>query len=327
MEDLITIIVPVYNVEKYIKKCIDSILHQTYKNLEIILVDDESPDNCGTICDEYTQKDYRVRVIHKKNGGLSDARNIGLKIANGKYIGFIDSDDYIKRNMIQDLYNLLKEKNADISICAYELLNEDEKPKANKSGKIYSFDSIEAIRELLMSKLITSHCWNKLYKKELWENIEFPIGRKFEDIAVMHLIFEKAKRIVYKDEIGYYYIKRNNSIMKNVNESLVNDLRAMSIARENYIKKNVIQNNKYAEISEVKRIKMCYDYIILGKLEKLYNSTEYIKDYKKLKKYMRKYKFKAINTQISFRKKVELCVLYLNRNLYKLIVSILGRNR
>lgn len=327
MEDLITIIVPIYNVEKYIKKCIDSILCQTYKNIEIILVDDESSDNCGVICDEYAQRDNRIRVIHKKNGGQSDARNVGLKIANGKYIGFIDSDDYIKQDMIQNLYNLMKEKNADITICAYELLNENEKPKDNKSGEIYSFNSIDAVQELLKSKLITSHCWNKLYKKELWENIEFPIGRKFEDIAVMHLVFEKANKIVYKDEIGYYYIKRNNSTMKNINESLVNDLREMSIEREEHIKKYITQNSKYAEMSEVKRIKMCYDYIILGNLEELYNSTKYIEDYKKLKKYMKKYKLEVINTQISFRKKIELCVLYLNRNLYKLIVSILGRNR
>lgn len=327
MKDLISIIVPVYNVEEYLEKCIDSILNQTYKNLEIILIDDGSSDNSANICDQYEKKDSRVKVIHKKNSGMSDARNTGMKIANGEYIGFVDSDDYIKQDMIENLYNLLKKNKADISICAYELLDKNKKPSAKLNGKIYSFNNIDAIQELLKSKLITSHCWNKLYKKQLWETIQFPIGRKFEDMAVMHLVFEKAKKIVYKNEIGYYYIKRSNSIMKSISDTLVNDLREMSILREDYIKKNIVENEKYAEISEIKRIKMCYDYIILGQLDKLYDSTEYIDDYKKFRKYMKKYRFEAINTQINFRKKIELCILYLNRDLYKLIVSILARNR
>ncbi len=327
MEDLISIIVPIYNVEEYLEKCVDSILNQTYKNLEIILVNDGSSDDSINICNRYEKEDSRVKVIHKQNGGMSDARNTGMKIASGKYIGFVDSDDYIKEDMIENLYNLLQKNNADISICAYELLDKNKTPSVKLNGEVYSFNNIDAIQELLKSKFITSHCWNKLYKKQLWENVQFPIGRKFEDMAVMHLVFEKAEKIVYKNEIEYYYIKRSNSIMKSISDKLVNDLREMSILREEYIKKNIAQNEKYAEISEIKRIKMCYDYIILGKLDNLYNSKEYIEDYKKFKKYMKKYRFEAINTQINFRKKIELCVLYLNREIYKGIVSILVRNR
>lgn len=118
-EDLISIIVPVYKVENYLSKCLDSMICQTYKNIEIILVDDGSPDNSGKICDDYAKKDSRIKVIHKENGGLSDARNAGLKIATGKYIGFVDSDDYISVEMYEKLYNQAKKEDADIACCNY----------------------------------------------------------------------------------------------------------------------------------------------------------------------------------------------------------------
>ncbi|MBR1540013.1 MAG: glycosyltransferase [Clostridia bacterium] len=124
-EELISIIVPVYKVEKYLDKCINSIVSQTYKNLEVILVDDGSPDSCGKMCDEWTQKDTRIKVIHKENGGLSDARNFGLDCAKGKYIQFVDSDDYIEKDMIEFLYKNLKENNADISICSNYMVDEE----------------------------------------------------------------------------------------------------------------------------------------------------------------------------------------------------------
>ena len=125
MEELISVVVPVYNVEKYIDKCINSIINQTYKNLEIILVDDGSPDNCGNICDEYAKKDNRIIVIHKENGGLSDARNTGIEVSKGKYITFIDSDDYISDNYVSFLYNLIIEYKADISIGKHYVLYEN----------------------------------------------------------------------------------------------------------------------------------------------------------------------------------------------------------
>lgn len=327
MQELISIIVPVYNVEKYLNKCVDSILDQTYTNFELILIDDGSPDNCGKICDEYSKKDKRVRVIHKENKGLSDSRNIGMMNAKGKYINFVDSDDYLNKNMIKDLYNLLIKNNADISICAYELLNENEKPKLKLNGKEHIFSSSEAIQELLMSKILTSHCWNKLYKRELWKEIQFPVGKKFEDIAVMHLVFEKARKIVYKNKVEYYYLRRNDSIMKTIDEKLVNDLRENSINRKQYIETNFPQLKDYVEISEIKRIKMCYDNIILGNLKNLYNSKDYIADYKKFKEYMKKHKKVAINAQGNIRKKIELIVFNLNRNLYRYIVLILTKIR
>ena len=189
--DKISIIVPFYNVEKYAPKCIESIINQTYTNLEIILVDDGSPDTCGKICDDYALKDGRIKVIHKKNAGLSDARNVGIKEATGKYIGFVDGDDYIEKDMYKYLYNLIKENNADISICGVEEVYEDgsiQDEKAKESIEILSKE--DAIKELLLDKKVRSHAWDKLYKRELFENIEYPYGRKMEDIATTYKLFD-----------------------------------------------------------------------------------------------------------------------------------------
>ena len=160
---LISIIVPIYNVEDYLKRCIDSILGQTYKNLEVILVDDGSPDKCGKICEEYKLIDSRIKVIHKKNGGLSSARNNGLDIATGDFIGFVDSDDYIERNMYESLIEALNNNNADIATCGIIREDTNTQHKINirtpNTEKVYL--DIDAIREILLSREIGISVWSK----------------------------------------------------------------------------------------------------------------------------------------------------------------------
>ena len=155
MEDLISIIIPVYKVEKYIYKCIDSVLNQTYKNLEIILVDDGSPDKCPEICEEYAKKDNRIKIIHKKNGGLSDARNAGLKVATGKYIGFVDSDDYIEKDMYQVLYNNIIKTNSDISIVNLKEVKENEIIENNVKDEqnTIEYTKLEGLKKLIENKI------------------------------------------------------------------------------------------------------------------------------------------------------------------------------
>lgn len=213
MEELISIIVPVYNVEKYLEKCVKSIIKQTYKNIEIILVDDGSKDNSGKICDELEKIDNRIKVIHKENGGLSDARNAGLKIATGKYIGFVDSDDYIKEDMFETLYKLNKENNSDISIVSYYEIYNERVISVRESKELEILNKIEAIKELLIDTKIQSYAWNKLFKKELFNNIEFPTNKNFEDIATTLLLFEKANKIVLLEDPKYYYVRRDDSIV------------------------------------------------------------------------------------------------------------------
>lgn len=244
-KDLISVIVPVYKVEKYLEKCIESIIKQTYTNLQIILVDDGSPDNCGKICDEYAKKDSRIEVIHKINGGLSDARNVGINRANGRYIGFVDSDDYIKEDMYEKLINLIKEYDADISICnLYDVIDGNECIR-NKENGIREYSRIDILKEILLDKNIQSYAWNKLYKKELFDEIKYPIGKKYEDIGTTFYLFEKCNKIVVTSEPEYYYLKRADSLVNNVTESTILDYTEIIIQRYLYIKQNIKELRKY----------------------------------------------------------------------------------
>lgn len=208
----ISVIIPIYNVEEYLEKCLNSVINQTYKNLEIILIDDGSTDKSGEICDKYAKKDKRIIVIHKENSGVADARNRGLKIATGEYFGFVDSDDYIELDMFETLYNLQEKNNADISIVSfYEIYNE-KIISVRDSGKFTEYTKTGALKELLMDRDIQSYVWNKLFKRELFEGIEFPTNKNYEDIAIMLLIFEKAEKTVLLQEPKYYYQRRDNSI-------------------------------------------------------------------------------------------------------------------
>lgn len=218
-KELVSVIVSIYNVEDYLNKCIDSIINQTYKNLEIILVDDGSLDNSPQICDEYSKKDNRIKVIHKQNGGLSDARNHGIEISTGKYLCFIDSDDYIDKQMIEKLYQNLKGNKSDISICnfyeAYQngKLNyqhfPNEKLKVSGNNKFYNIYNDYGISTIIAC--------GKIYKKELFNDIRYPIGRVHEDEVIVIDILEKTNIISYIDEPLYYYVQREKSITKTFN--------------------------------------------------------------------------------------------------------------
>lgn len=242
---LISIIIPVYKVEIYLEKCIQSVINQTYENLQIILVDDGSPDNCGKICDEYAQKDHRIEVIHKSNGGLSDARNKGLEIAKGEYIGFIDSDDYIESDMYEVLYNLLKQYNADVSICNFYTVSQGKISIKNADNGINEYNRIEILKEILLDKNIQSYAWNKLYKKELFDEIKYPIGKKYEDIGTTFYLLEKCNKVVVTGKSEYYYINRQDSIVNNVTESTITDYIELIMQRYDYIEENIKELSSY----------------------------------------------------------------------------------
>ena len=216
MEPLISVIVPIYKVEPYLKKCVDSILTQTHKNLEIILVDDGSPDNCGAICDEYAAKDSRIRVIHKPNGGLSDARNAGMKIMTGQYVAFVDSDDWIEPNMYSSLLGLITRFEADM---AFGGVADDLETDGNVttvrtsdySATLFAEDKISAMRRYFHGSWAA---WDKLYKAELFEGIVYPVGEINEDEAIVLHLLNRCERVCYTNEIFYHYMRRigSNSI-------------------------------------------------------------------------------------------------------------------
>ncbi len=236
MDKLISVIVPIYNVEKYLTKCIESIINQTYKNLEIILVDDGSPDNCPIICDEYAKKDSRIKVIHKKNGGLSDARNYGMSLATGEYISFIDSDDYIDENMYEQMVTALIDNNADIVSCAINDVYNDKIETKNIKQELYNTEL--AIKDLLLEINLTQTVWNKLYKKEIIEGITFEKYKINEDDFWTYQIIANSKRIITINKPFYYYIHRESSIMgQGYSEKNLDGLEARYKQYE-FIKKN-----------------------------------------------------------------------------------------
>lgn len=211
---LISIIVPVYNVEKYLPQCIESIINQTYENLEIILVDDGSTDKSGSICDEYSEKDKRICTIHKENGGLSDARNVAIDIAKGEYLTFVDSDDYITKDYIEYLYKIIIEDNADISICSKLNFYENIQLKEPKSsGEMKKFTGLEAMENMFYQKDINPSACFKLYRKELFEGIRYPKGKLYEDLGTTYKIFFKANKVIWSPAQKYFYLQRQNSIM------------------------------------------------------------------------------------------------------------------
>lgn len=208
----LSIVVPVYKVEEYINKCVDSILDQTFTDFELILVDDGSPDNSGKICDEYAQKDERIIVIHKENGGLSDARNIGIDAAQGEIIGFVDSDDYLDKVMYTEMICYLKENDCDIVCCdTYIVRGEKKKFKPRYiANKI--FDNKQAVNEILNGNLDNA-AWNKIYKRSVIQDIRYPKERIYEDVATTYKYIFNANKVGYLSKPFYYYIKRKGSIV------------------------------------------------------------------------------------------------------------------
>jgi len=215
MQPLISVIVPIYQVEKYLPKCIDSILQQKYYNLEILLVDDGSPDQCAKICDEYALKDPRIKVIHKTNGGLSDARNVALDIMTGEYVTFIDSDDFVSSQYISTLWSAINKYDCDIAVTQLMLIYESNKaiPKAvNNSSRFYLLNRKEALDTMFYQKMFDNTACGKLYKSKLFESIRYPIGRIYEDLGTTYKLILLCEKIVYIPTATYYYLQRSDSI-------------------------------------------------------------------------------------------------------------------
>ena len=222
---LISVVVPIYKVEKYLPLCVDSILRQSYKEIEVILVDDGSPDLCPEICDSYAKKDKRVRVIHKKNGGLSDARNAGIEQSKGKLICFIDSDDYISTTYLEDLLDCMRKYDADFSLCGFSRITDN--------GEILETDKLEngaLTPNEYWKSVYSAHsvsyvvAWNKLYKKKLFNQVKYTKGRVNEDEIILHDIIRQCKKIASTDKVDYFYRVRNDSIIgKNKNGAMLED--------------------------------------------------------------------------------------------------------
>ena len=307
MGDLISIIVPIYKVEKYLERCVKSIVNQTYKNLEIILVDDGSPDSCPNICDEWKIKDNRIIVIHKENGGLSDARNAGLKIATGKYIGFVDSDDFISEYFVEVLYRNLINTHSDLIQCSYLTVDDNylEKEKLISANiNIKTFDTKNALQLLIEGKMFNQVVWNKLYKKELFQEIHFEYDKLNEDEFFTYLVFAKCSEITYIDLPLYYYQIRNESIMrKHYSIKRLDGLEARFFRYE-FLKEN------YDELSSLEKKNLLffivYTYQMVLTIEE---KSERIKAEKIVKDYFKKVINDHISMNVNFNERIWITIM------------------
>lgn len=263
--ELISVIIPIYNVEQYLPKCIESIINQTYKYLEIILVNDGSTDKCLEICERYRLKDRRIKVINKKNGGLSDARNVGIDNSSGNYITFIDSDDYVDSDYVDVLYNTLISYNADMSIASHKVIY-SKKIIDKATGKKFCAHPKEVLDKILYDDGIDLSAWAKLYKKILFNNIKFPKGRLFEDSATTYKLIDASKKIAVNSRSVYNYVIRNNSISNEKFSKKKMDLIISTKEMTDFIRK------KYPELEKGCDRRLMYAY--LSTLTQLSKSKE-----------------------------------------------------
>lgn len=299
----VSVIVPIYNVEDYLPKCIDSIQKQSYDNLEIILVDDGSPDKCGNICEEYKLRDERIKVVHKPNGGLSDARNAGMEVATGEYYVFIDSDDYVHPQMIEKLLDACDKTGADMAVCGFKSVTENENIDMDTLNDVpveevvSDEDRINYFYEKKYVEFVVA--WNKIYPAKYFENIKYPKGKVHEDEFTTYKLLEKADKIAFIDVPLYFYVQRQSSIMgQNFN---VKRLLVMDALEE--------RMNHYIDLKKYRWVeKNLYLYrMFLIKYSREIDKQEDI-DSAILDRYFNYYKKVVLNnifkTTISFKKKI-----------------------
>lgn len=320
-EPLISVIVPIYNVEKYLDRCIESIVNQTYKNLEIILVDDGSPDNSPKMCDDWAKKDRRIIVIHKENGGLSDARNAGIDIAKGEYIGFVDSDDWIDKNMYKILYTNLIKYEADLSCCEIiRVKNENHSNfrRYNNKIELYTQEEYMKIFFKINSQKTVYYAPSKLYKRRLIEKNLYPKGLTSEDVVGTFKVLLNCERIVSINYPYYYYFYNNDSITGG--NFTKRDLDLFTIWD---IVVNICKSSKkeYLKMAEFNRLRI--DYTILMRMALQLKYDEIVEKYGDLKNELinnlRKNKSVLLKSSMPFSRKITLRMILIN---YKLFVSL-----
>lgn len=315
---LISIIVPVYKVENYLNRCVDSIVNQTYKNLEIILVDDGSPDNCGKLCDELAETDARIRVVHKQNGGLASARNAGLEIATGDYVGFIDSDDWIEHTMYETLSELIIKNDCQISACGIQC----DHPNGThhffnsnypKQQNIEKFTKKQAIKELIQNYKITNSACDKLFAKQLFENLRFTEGIIYEDFDLMPRCIEQVENVVYTPVPMYHYVMTDTSITRG--EFKESRFMMTTISRRNmqHYKENYPE---FYTLAAAKHIELC--------LVLIYDSSKsnFSKERKILIKEIKNSRFKKIFGFLDKRNKIKYIFAKINISLFVFIMSL-----
>lgn len=312
----ISVIVPVYKVEKYIHKCVDSILNQTFSEIEVILVDDGTPDRCGEICDMYAQQDSRVKVIHKENGGLSDARNAGMPYATGEYLIFIDSDDYIESDMLEYMYTRLIEANADMATCGvYEVYRDRIEKQKEESDFVCSGE--KAFQCILQGHTIRGEIWNKLIRRSCIEDLRFPKGKLYEDIYFTVDLMQRIKTVAVGTKSKYYYLHREDSITGKPYRPQLYDI------IEGYTKNYKVVQEKFPALTEEAECLWLWSrFIVLDKMLLEENYRE-IEGRKELILFIRRHIIRILkNRYFNRNRKISAMILFLNVSFYRKLVFI-----
>lgn len=305
---LLSVVIPVYNVDQYLDRCIESVVEQTFRNLEIILVDDGSTDNSGYKCDLWAKKDDRIIVIHKQNGGLSSARNAGIEAARGDYLAFVDSDDFIEKDMYKCLITATLNYGKDIACCGRFIDIWGEKTKeAFVLDEVRVFSTKESIREVLLLKTVDVAAWDKIYKKSLFQKIRYPVGKISEDAAVIFQIIHASNGIVHTGKPFYHYIYRKGSISKSSYDHKKYDVYMNCTRTEKFIAKN------YQYLNRECRIYCCN--MVIGLLESMYenrkNFKSYNQDYKKYRYMFEQYFWQLLfSKDIPWKLKIKALLIY-----------------
>lgn len=317
MKPLVSVIIPVYMVEKYIDDCIKSIVEQTYTNIEIILVNDGSKDLCPQICDEWEKRDSRIKVIHKRNGGLSDARNAGLDKSRGEYIAFLDSDDFVSPKWIEEMLDAALNYDADVVVCGRYIYRDGECFPVHCLSELKLFSPEQAIREILLGRQIEEATWDKLYRKELFCYRRFPVGEINEDVVTIPYIIEQCKTICHVGTPLYYYRQTATGITK----SRYNMKKSVYIKHIKEIKNFV--EKKYPQLKyEVSVFMGRYSYALLLQLS--LNKTDckkYKNDYKIYLKFLRQNTRNLLKADhVSAKDKIQ--ILLIDCQLYPFLIRL-----
>lgn len=318
-DPLISLIIPVYNVEEFLDRCLESAINQTYENIEIILVDDGSPDSCPKLCDNWSKKDKRIIVVHKLNGGLSDARNAGIKIAKGEYLTFIDSDDYIDKSYVKELYDAIKIDDCDLSISGIVVKYSNRTVINKYTNEKEILTPKETLKKILYDEGIDISATAKLYKKELFKNIQFPKGRLYEDAATTYKLIYASKKIANNNVPTYFYMIRNNSIAQSTFNKKKMDLIKSTEEMTNFIRE------KYPDLSSACDRRLMYAYLsTVSQLASV--KKEYKKEEKTLIEYINNNSKKALkDKKCPMRDKFAIITLGFGFKFYKLVWNLYRR--
>lgn len=317
----VSIIVPVYNVELYIDKCLESLINQSMKDIEIILIDDGSTDNSGKICDSYAIKDKKVKVIHKNNRGLSNSRNCGLDIAKGEYISFVDSDDFIHPQMIEILYKTIISNNGDIVICDFQRIYENnnikfKQYKTEQNIKIYN--NIEALNELYSKNVVKFViAWNKLYKRELFINLRYREKKFHEDEFIIHELLYRSNKVIDIPLQLYFYLQRQDSIMGA--KFSVKRLDGLDAYRERIHFFQEKHEKELLKKAVFRYSKEFFQYYYKLKYE-VSNNKKYLRKIKK--DYNHIYKYIIISPYYTKKEKMLITLFCINSKLYEMYINL-----